>query len=297
MDTTNKYISCVIMGGLGNQLFQIFTVFGFALKNGWTPLFPYSEKTHLGLQRNTYWSSFLKELHCYTTNHPECKITNQMLQNFPRVNEQSFRYKEIIPFSSIAFMLNGYYQSYYYFKDVEQVIFQKIKLTQQQNLIRTQYQGLLQHNGKKVICMHFRLGDYVNIQHCHPLMNADYYNKALKHIFSKEDMSNCVVLYFCQKGDTQMVSILTTLLQADFLDLEFIPADNVNSDWEEMLLMSCCDHYTIGNSTFSWWGAYFNQNSDENKIICYPSKWFGPGLPHNTVDLFPPSWNKIECNL
>ena len=61
MDTTNKYVSCVIMGGLGNQLFQIFTVFGFALKNGWTPIFPYSEKTHLGLQRNTYWKSFLKE--------------------------------------------------------------------------------------------------------------------------------------------------------------------------------------------------------------------------------------------
>ena len=188
MDTTNKYVSCVIMGGLGNQLFQIFTIFGFALKNGWTPLFPYSEKTHLVLQRNTYWGNFLKELHCYTTNHPECKITNQMLQNFPRLNEQSFRYKEIMPLSSIAFMLNGYYQSYYYFKDVEQVLFQKIKLTQQQNLIRSQYGRLLQHNGKKVICMHFRLGDYVNIQHCHPLMNVDYYNKALKHIFSKEDI-------------------------------------------------------------------------------------------------------------
>ena len=105
MDTTNKYVSCVVMGGLGNQLFQIFTVFGFALKHGWTPVFPYSEKTHLGLQRNTYWHNFLKELHCYTTNHKGCILTNQMLQQFPRMNEQSFRYNEIAPNSSFALML------------------------------------------------------------------------------------------------------------------------------------------------------------------------------------------------
>lgn len=296
MDTTNKYISCVIMGGLGNQLFQIFTVLGFSLKHDSNPVFPYSEKTHLGLQRNTYWHTFLKDLHCYTTNHPQCKLSNLMLQDFHQCKEQSFRHKDISPTLSVALMLNGYYQSYLYFKDVEQAIFQKIRLKQQQDVVRSQYATLLDHSGKKVICMHFRLGDYVHIQHCHPLMDVYYYSKALKHIFSKEDSSNCVVLYFCQKVDIQMVSILTTLLQADYQDLDFVRADNVQSDWEEMLLMSCCDHYTIGNSTFSWWGAYFNQTSPDNKIICYPSKWFGPGIPHNTVDLFPPSWVKIQCN-
>ncbi|MFM8313149.1 MAG: alpha-1,2-fucosyltransferase [Deltaproteobacteria bacterium] len=59
-----------------------------------------------------------------------------------------------------------------------------------------------------------------------------------------------------------------------------------------MLLMSVCKDNIIANSSFSWWGAYFNSNP--NKIVTYPSKWFGPIAGHDTRDLCPPEWNKIN---
>jgi hypothetical protein len=57
--------------------------------------------------------------------------------------------------------------------------------------------------------------------------------------------------------------------------------------------MSFCKHNIIANSSFSWFGAYFNPNQD--KIVCYPKQWFcGHGEHINTRDLFPPDWLKIE---
>ena len=74
-------------------------------------------------------------------------------------------------------------------------------------------------------------------------------------------------------------------------DIEFHFVRDTIADWQQMLLMSVCDHNIIANSTFSWWGAYFNANPE--KVVCYPSVWFGPGVSHDTRDMFPESWTKV----
>ena len=56
--------------------------------------------------------------------------------------------------------------------------------------------------------------------------------------------------------------------------------------------MSLCRHNIIANSTFSWWSAYMNNNSD--KIVIYPLPWFGVIANTDTVDLFPDKWISVQ---
>ena len=71
----------------------------------------------------------------------------------------------------------------------------------------------------------------------------------------------------------------------------FIQCSYSVNDYEQLLLMSLCHHNIIANSTFSWWGAYFNSNPE--KVDCYPSTWFGAKCNHSSRDLFPDNWVKI----
>jgi hypothetical protein len=57
-------LTCNLMGGLGNQLFQIFTVISYAIK--YKHMFKFINSEFLGtgetMKRKTYWNSFLFRL-------------------------------------------------------------------------------------------------------------------------------------------------------------------------------------------------------------------------------------------
>ena len=99
------------------------------------------------------------------------------------------------------------------------------------------------------------------------------------------------VLYFCEDVDLAKVETMISELKTVFPTLKFCRANPKLSDWEQMLLMSVCRNNIIANSTFSWWGAYLNQ--DQIKTVCYPTHWFGKGVNHDTSDMFPEDWMPI----
>jgi hypothetical protein len=277
------------MGGLGNQLFQIFTVISTCIRYNVDFIFPYSDTLKIGVERPTYWNSFFKNIKRYTANSENYNsnvFINDMLYKFQVYHERSFNYREIPKIDNI--MLNGYFQSYKYFHDVQYQVFELIGIREMQAEILNEYPELL--NEKNTISMHFRLGDYKVKQDCHPILPYDYYEKTLEMIQSDE-LLKYRILYFCEKEDNEYVNSIIEKLKLKFNIKEFIKVDDTIADWKQMLIMSCCKINIIANSSYSWWAAYFNIN--HGKVVFYPSMWFGPSIKNDVSDMYPPEWIKI----
>ena len=135
-------------------------------------------------------------------------------------------------------------------------------------------------------------------------MTVEYYCRAIDNIISANHDKNAAYTFLvfyepCDK-DIVLKSIADIKDQCSrgaitsVRDIQFHFVRDTIADWQQLLLMSTCDHNIIANSTFSWWGAYFNDNPD--KIVCYPSVWFGPRLFfHDTSDLCLKTWHKIDA--
>ena len=63
-----------------------------------------------------------------------------------------------------------------------------------------------------------------------------------------------------KKVDDKQIDIKIKILKKKYKNIKFIKVDYNIEDWEQLLLMSCCQHNIIANSSFSWWGAYLNDN-------------------------------------
>ena len=283
-------VSCNLKGGLGNQLFQIFATISYGRKYNRTVIFPYSQELRTGTIRNTYWHSFLKGLLQFTTYGENMYKKNTELMVYPVLREQGFHYQMLTNIANNNVILDGYYQSYKYFENDIDFIYQQISLKELQQQVKDKSASYF--IGDTNISMHFRIGDYKAIQGCHPVMTYEYYNKALCEIEKCCQGKKINVMYFHETVDTNDVNAIIDKLKQEHSSVEFTRIKDELSDWEQVLLMSCCDHNIIANSTFSWWGAFFNTNN--NHIVCYPSLWFGNKLTHNTNDLFPNDWVKIE---
>jgi Glycosyl transferase family 11 len=280
--TPNPYISCHLMGGLGNQLFQLFATLAYAIRHNCNPVFTYSEQLTVGKVRNTYWSNFLSHIK---------RLTTVQELRFLVYQEPSFEYRAIPVPNKQDITLRGYFQSAKYFANEQAEIFDAIRLSEQKQVIRSEYPTYVTNN-YDTISMHFRLDDYKNIQDRHPIMPYEYYRNALVHMIGSVQCEQPIkVLCFYQEGDSVEVGETIERLSREFDFIVFQHIDHSIEDWKQLLLMSCCKHNIIANSTFSWWGAYFNENSD--KIVCYPRTWFGPTLKHNIKDLFPDTWRQI----
>jgi hypothetical protein len=126
------------------------------------------------------------------------------------------------------------------------------------------------------VAIHVRRGDYLRHPNFHPACDSKYYKEAMSKF--KQGTKFVVLsddLEWCREQDF-------------FAGCEFWQGTDLAHD---MYVMTKAKHNIIANSTFSWWGAWLNDNP--NKIVVAPQKWFGSEANHNTKDVIPDSWIKI----
>jgi hypothetical protein len=279
-------ISCRLCGGLGNQLFQIFTTIAYSMK--YSKSFFFLNNYQLGngstiTIRHTYWDTFLNAL------IPFLKKKNE-IPELMWENERAFHYTEI-PEKSIGTLLVGYYQSPKYFHNYKDVICNLLKISLKKLHIKNKTGINIEEN--HIISLHFRFGDYKNYPNIYTLLDYKYYHNALTYISNQIATYNVtkdiIVLYFCEDNSLVESENIIAQLTKNFPKISFRSVvNNLLEDWEQMLLMSLCSHNIIANSTFSWWGAYLNTNIDH--IVCYPEQWFAN---KDTSDLFLDDWIPI----
>jgi hypothetical protein len=267
--------SIVLMGGLGNQMFQIYTLIAHSLRNGKPFIFPDCID---GPRQKTYWDTLFRNLRPFVV-APNFSIVHYV--------EDVYHYVPL-PLSSKEQLIYGYFQSWKYFQDQIQIINELLDISKSRAEVEAKCITELD------IAMHFRVGDYKLAPEHHPIQKLEYYMDSLSHILAMagSGLEHRNVVYFYELEDQDHVLGYIGRLGELFPEVKFIPAPSGLEDYEQLLAMSLAKHNIIANSSFSWWGAYLNPNP--NKIVCYPSVWFGPGFPNNdTRDLCPTDWKAI----
>lgn len=246
-------------GNLGNQMFQIASTIGIALKNNQEFSFPQWE----------YSKYFMGKLPVIKKN-----------ENFQIVREKSYKYNEL-KLESGSYDLNGWLQSEKYFDE---------RNTKELFLFEEEFINCLLNNhkflfNKKTILISIRRGDFINHPYYFQLSFKFYFLALIKNfpdwkernlIFTSDDIAYCKYHF-------------SFLKNAFFLDkLTAI---------EQLALGAQCDDFVISNSTFSWWLAWLGEK--ENSKIIRPIKNFRGQFAFNNddSDYFPLRWISFDEKL
>ena len=219
-------VNPTLNGGLGNQMFEIANAFAYAKRYQKDFVLDNSPKS-IG-KRGTYFETVFSEF--------------QQHSKLPKVfwsvyKEPFFHYKRIGDYPS-HLRLKGYFQSELYFKDhakeVSSMFLKGMKTKSAQEL----FNSYKDSSSKGTIALHIRRGDYVK-QSLHPVQSLSYYDYALRQIEDVKDMQ-----LFIFSDDIEWCKETVDFGFGN--KIVFVEADGL-TDYEEMYMMSLCDHQIIAN--------------------------------------------------
>lgn len=248
-------ISCYLMGGLGNQLFQISTAFALSKDVGDTLGIDFQHGDFTQKPAYFYYNILYKKI-------KKINLSDSKFDSF--YQEPFFNFSKIPEKKNI--LIKGYFQSEKYFDKYYNEIYD---LFVDDNILNDLKNKFSLNNS---VSIHIRRGDYLNKPDYHPTQSISYYLDGIKYIESKYNIDKIYIfsddIEWCKKS---------------FFDSRCVFIEKMN-DYEELYLMSLCEHNILSNSSFSWWSSYLNLNN--NKIVVAPKKWFGKLFNGDWQDIY-----------
>lgn len=272
-----KFIIC--KGGLGNQMFQY--AFYLSLLNKGanasidTTMYEIVKMHNgfelsrvFGIQHSSAQASFIlkKWIQFLSRYRPKLLV----------YKDSAYKYDKDVFYASQKYLL-GDWISYLYFEDIECIIKKNYSF---KDINSTNLDTAAIMKSTNSVSIHIRRGDYLNLTN-YNVCDEKYYTDAIKAI--KERVVNPVFYIFSN-------DIVWSTEFIKKFDVRYIIVDNNQGadSYQDMYLMTQCKHNIIANSTFSWWGAWLNDNS--HKIVIAPNKWFR----NNNLSANLPEWILIN---
>lgn len=224
---------------------------------------PFSEKFH-----NKYIDFLVRKIYSYL---PFTKIYQEKWLQF----QESF-------LKIRQWYIDGYFQSEKYFQDFKNEIRKDFIFTPP---LSSKNQEITEHiKSLNSISVHVRRWDYMSEKNksLYGTCDLDYYKRAIRII--QEKINSPVFFFF--SDDIEWVKENLQVENNSY----YIDWNTGEQSYEDMRLMSLCKHNIIANSSFSWWGAWLNNNKE--KLVIAPEKWFNSDTI-NYKDIVPETWIKI----
>ena len=269
-------------GRLGNQMFQYAALRGIAAKRGYDWCIPpdtYDHKDNYGLFE-TFEMTNVKESNIGF-------VSGDCIQE----NNHCF-IPEFFDECPDNVSLDGYFQTEKYFTHIEKEIHEDFTFKKNYLIPCQEYINSL---SSPPIFLHIRQSDNIGREQYHPILSIEFFENALKQFV--ED-----TLCFVFTDDMEWCKSQELFKQERFLfneKNERYSYKNIDGTGKlqntllpqiDLCLMSLCSGGIIANSSFSWWGAWLQNN--RGKIIAPNSKvWFGSAMTHlDTSDIVPKRW-------
>jgi len=282
------FISPMIKSSLGNNLFQIAAICSYA----------YDENINYIIEDIGYTGShktFKNTTLCYLFPNLKCVNSHKYYWDLYECEYKKDNSDDIIPIKNnikkkLRTKLIGTFISYKYFNHNREYILKLLDFNSDTKKILIKYKSLF--DNYTTVSVHIRRGDFIKNLHLKKwcLLGIDYYKQAFDLLSLQK---NIIFLFFYEDEESKQWILKNLIPLINNNKYKLIS----NLAHQDMFLMSQCNHNIIANSTFSYWGAYLNNNDD--RIIMAPASWKYEDSEIDIKRRFPPSWKIIQskCNL